>query len=176
MAPPTVPLHLPAAVLVSQGWRPRLMRASACCPDGFGAPAQDVPSPYARRAEKEPQRTQNKTWGVPLVLASTCPLSVMACAARDALGPLHRCSARCGVSALLTDMRMQVRHLHMPLSKCQSCESPMCNEAPSRALGGLRMRSAGMGGKTCVTLAMVRTTRRDRFTRASRSAIWAGEG
>ncbi len=70
----------------------------------------------------------------------------------------------------------QERHLHSPAANSQQCAPSKLTKAPSRALGGRCMRSAGMGGKTCVTLAIVLTTRRDRLSAASRSAVWTGVG
>ncbi len=65
------------------------MRASAWAPEGFGVPAQPAPRPYALRAEKEPQRTQNNTCTWPLVCASMCPLAVILSTANEVFGPLH---------------------------------------------------------------------------------------
>ncbi len=74
------------------------------------------------------------------------------------------------------DILRQVAQRQNPDEYIQSCAPSTHTWAPSTALGGRRMRSAGIGGKACVTLAIVLTTHLDRTRPASRSACWAGVG
>ncbi len=152
------------------------MRASACLPDGLGHPVHGAPSPYALRVEKAPQRTQKRICAGGCVAASTCPLLTMASAASEALGPAQGSHAIAWVISGLIDIFKQVLHRQKPEEKTQSCDPSIDTLAPSRALGGRFIRSAGIGGNTCVTLAMVLTTILDLFSAASRSATWDGDG
>ncbi len=108
--------------------------------------------------------------------ARTWPLSVMASAAREALGPAQGSQAIACVTSGRVDSFRHLPHLQKPAVKAQSCPPSMLTRAPSRALGGRLILSAGIGGNTCVTLAMVLTTSLDLFRAASRSVTWDGVG
>ncbi len=152
------------------------MRAKAWRPEGLGAPGHCAPSPYARLAEKAPHLMQNKTCNCPVVLARVCPLTTRASAANAALGPSHRWCASAGLNSGFTDIRMQTVHRHMPALNVQLCEPSRRIVEPSRALGGLRIRSCGIGGNAWVTFAIVLTISLERRRLASSSAAMAGEG
>ncbi len=119
-ARPRVPRCRPSAVRVSQGCSPRLMRARACLPDGFGAPAHLAPRPYALRAEKAPHRTQKSTCAGGGVAARIWPLSTIASAAREALGPAQGSHAMACVISALVDILRHVLHLQKPAENIQS--------------------------------------------------------
>ncbi len=173
---PMVPRCLPACVLVSHGCRPRRIRARACLPEGFGTLAQAAPSPYALLVENAPQRTQKRICAGGCVAAGTCPRLTIASVVSDCFGPGQRSYAMPLVMSGRTDIRRQVVHRQKPDECTQSCAPSMRTWAPSAALGGRRMRSAGIGGNACVTLAIVLTTHLDLTRSASRSASWAGVG
>ncbi len=110
------------------------------------------------------------------VAARTWPLSVIASAASDALGPAQGSNAMACVISGRVDSLRHVPHLQKLAEKTQSCAPSMLTRAPSRALGGRFILSAGIGGNACVTLAMVLTTSLDLLRAASRSVTWDGVG